>query len=494
MVGMEPGHNGTKTYFVNDDIHTLCIGATRSGKSRSVVLPSICTLAMSGESMIISDPKGELFAYTSNYLKKQGYNVIDMDFRSPKKSKRYNLLQEIINEVNNDDLSKAQKLALDMAESLSGNVKEHTGEKIWTEGEKAVLASTIMAVVYDNKEKPQFQNLTNVYLFIAEMCKIGDKMPLDEYLTEIDYNHPAKSLLAAAMVAPSKTRGSFYASALASLRLFVDSYIYNITSSSDFSFSDIPEKKTALFIILPDEKETYYSIASMFVDSLYCKLVEVADKRGGRLKIRCNFILDEFGNFTKIPSFASKLTVGGGRGIRFNLFIQSMSQVEETYGKNTAQTVFTNCVIWIYLSSDEETHKQISARCGKYTCSSQSLSASASTGLIAPANSSASMQLIARDLLTPDEVGRIARPYMLVLSDSYPAIMNAPDLSKTEFNKILGLGDKEFNRALREKTDNDRPENTDKIEIQVWGIWDKYKKSPPRRQMYGGVQTNNIFN
>lgn len=492
MVGMKKTSGGTKTHFISDDIHTLCIGATRSGKSRCVVLPSICNLAMAEESMVISDPKGELFAYTAPYLKSKGYNVIDFDFRSPKKSKRYNLLQEIINEVNCDNLPKAQKLALDMAETLGGSAKEHTGEKLWTEGEKAVLASTIMAVVYDNRHRPEYQNLTNVYFFVAEMCKIGEKMPLDEYLAEIDYNHPAKALLAAAMVAPSKTRGSFYTSALASLRLFVDSYIYNITSVSDFSFSDISENKTAIFIILPDEKETYYGVASMFVDSLYCKLVEIADGRGGRLKRRVNFILDEFGNFTKIPAFATKLTVGGGRGIRFNLFIQAMSQVEETYGKNTAQTVFSNCVIWIYLSSDPETHKQISARCGKYTCSAQSLSASASTGLIAPANSSASLQLISRDLLTPDEVARINRPYMLVLSDTYPAIMYAPDLSKTEYNKILGMGDKEFNRKLRENADKSRPETVDKIELKVWKVWEKY--TAPRRRSAIIPPDTNIFN
>ncbi len=486
VVGMEKKFKGTKTYFIPDDVHTLCIGATRSGKSRSVVLPTVCTLAMAGESMIISDPKGELYAYTSEYLKKKDYYTVALDFRNPKKSVRYNLLQEIIDAVNRDDIEKAKELASSMAESLGGSANEHTGEKIWTEGEKAVLAATIMAVVYDNRDHPEYQNLTNVYLFIAEMCKIGERMPLDDYLADIDYNHPAKALLAAALVAPSKTRGSFYASALATLRLFVDNYIYNITSSSDFSFSEIPEKKCAIFIILPDEKKTYYNIASLFVDSLYCKLVQIADARGGRLKIRCNFILDEFGNFSRIPDFETKMTVGAGRGIRFDLFIQSMSQIEEVYGKNNAQTVFTNCVVWIYLSSDPETHKQISARCGKYTCSSQSRSASASTGLIAPANSSASIQLISRDLLTPDEVGHIQRPYMLVMyGDKYPAMMYAPDLSKTVYNKILGMGDKEHNRVLREEADKARPEKIGKIEIQAWGIWEKYTQDRK-----GGGQKN----
>jgi type IV secretion system protein VirD4 len=65
-----------KIYYEDDDVHTLCIGATRSGKSRTVVLQSIGTLALAGESMILSDPKGELYQYTYPFLESMGYEVI----------------------------------------------------------------------------------------------------------------------------------------------------------------------------------------------------------------------------------------------------------------------------------------------------------------------------------------------------------------------------------------------------------------------------------
>ena len=93
VVGMKKEGDKEKIYFVGDDCHLLCVGATRSGKSRCLVLESICFLGLAGESIFCSDPKAELFHYTSEFLKKLGYEVLVLDFKTPAKSMRYNLLQ-----------------------------------------------------------------------------------------------------------------------------------------------------------------------------------------------------------------------------------------------------------------------------------------------------------------------------------------------------------------------------------------------------------------
>lgn len=327
--GILLGSDGDKYYVNGDDTHTLTIGATRSGKSRCIVLPSIGILGLGGESMVISDPKGELHQYTYPYLKRLGYEVYAMDFKNPERSDHYNFLQEVIDAVNNNDMPRAQKKALDITEALVEN--DMTAEKIWTEGEKLILAACIIAVVYDNRKNPEYQNLTNVYYFINYMCELSDNPPLKRYVDDIsisDPNHPVLAFISATKVAPGKTQGSFNISALATLRLFADINVYNITNRSSFNVIDLGRKKMALFMILPDYNTTYYGVASLMVDQIYSKLTETADLRGGRLKNRVNFVLDEFGNFTVIPDFSVKLTVGGGRGIRFNLFVQSMAQLE----------------------------------------------------------------------------------------------------------------------------------------------------------------------
>lgn len=471
VLGCKKHKGSEKIYFIGEDVHSLCIGATRSGKTRTVVLESIGTIALAGESMILSDPKGELYAYTYPFLERLGYEVIAIDFKNPEKSSRYNFLQPIIDAVDNNDVAKAIDATWDLTSQLVGEPK---GERIWTDGEASIIASAIMSVVYDNKDdnNRKYQNMTNVYYFISEMCKAtGNTMPIIEYVKKLNPSHPAKALLAISEVAPSKTRGSFYTAALTTLRLFTNPLINSMTNVSDYNPKETGSKKRAIFIILPDEKTTYYTLASLFVSQHYIELVKSADERGGRLKNRVNFLLDEFGNFATIPDFSNKLTVGGGRGIRFNLFLQSFAQLDDKYGKEVAKTIKGNCENWIYLQADDiDTLEEISKKLGNYTVSTYSLSASQAK--FSTPSSSQSINLTHRALLAADEIRLISRPYSLITSRNNPAIMYSPDLSAWEFNKMFGLGDKEHNRKVRELRQNRRKSrNITMSDMDLWGIW-----------------------
>ncbi|OSA94610.1 UNVERIFIED_ORG: conjugal transfer protein TraG [Clostridium botulinum] len=471
VLGCKNNKGSEKIYFIGEDVHTLCIGATRSGKTRTVVLESIGTIAFAGESMILSDPKGELYAYTYPFLERLGYEVIAIDFKNPEKSSRYNFLQPIIDAVDNNDVAKAIDATWDLTSQLVGEAK---GERIWTDGEASIIASAIMSVVYDNKHgnNRKYQNMTNVYYFISEMCKAtGNTMPIIEYVKKLNPSHPAKALLAISEVAPSKTRGSFYTAALTTLRLFTNPLINSMSNVSDYDPKETGNKKRAIFIILPDEKTTYYTLASLFVSQHYAELVKSADERGGRLKNRVNFLIDEFGNFATIPDFSNKLTVGGGRGIRFNLFLQSFAQLDDKYGKEVAKTIKGNCENWIYLQADDiETLEEISKKLGNYTVSTYSLSASHAK--FSTPSSSQSINLTHRALLAADEIRLISRPYSLITSRNNPAIMYSPDLSAWKFNKMFGLGDKEHNRKVREIRQNRRKSrNITMFDMELWGIW-----------------------
>lgn len=474
VLGMTKRFEKEQLYYVDNDLHTLCIGSTRSGKSRGVVLQSIGLLGLAGESLIVSDPKTELFNYTSKYLEKLGYEVIILDYRNPLKSDKYNFLQPVIDAVNTDDLAQAVDRAWDITYVLVG---ESQGEKIWNDGEKSVIASTILAVVCENKDNPEYQNLTNVYKFISEMCTMTDKEPpISRYLDTLSDDHPAKSLMGIANVAPPRTRGSFYTSALMTLNLFTNPLIYDITCESSFKPKDIGERKVALFIALPDEKETYYKLASLFIVQQYQMLVQLADKNGGKLKQRVNLHLDEFGNFVQMPRFATIITVSGGRGMRFNLFVQSLSQIAEKYGKEASSTIKANCHNWIYLRTDDpNTLDEISKKLGNYTVGTNGKSSSYSSS--SSGSSSVSISLTGRPLLTPDEVRMVGRPYSLITSDYYPAMFNAPDLTQYMFNEMFGLGDVEHNRQLVMKREENRAGRTAPSEMKLWGIWHKYKMS-----------------
>lgn len=448
-----------KIYCIDSNTHTIGIGATRSGKSRCLVLQSIGLLGLAGESMVITDPKGELYDYTSSYLEELGYKLRTLDFKDTRKSDRYNFLQPVIDALEKGDIQDAIDKVWDITESLMPD--NDKGEPIWKNGEASIIASSIFIVSFENVNKYKYQNLANVYRFIIEMAVYRNDdggnpyilfEKLREYLNSINQNHPAIDLLAMSEIAHAKTRSSFYTSALTTLKLFTNLNINSITSDTNINLKDIGRKKVALFIILPDEKETYYSIASLFVHQLYVSLVAQADKLGGKLRQRVNFLLEEFGNFTKIPNMASKLTVAGSRNIRFNLFIQSFKQLEEKYGKEVASIIRYNCENWIYLQTDDmETLEELAKRLGKYTTSSYSISSNQNNGgsINTSTSSGSSVNLIARDLLSPDEIKKIKRPYLLYLSRLEPAVMYCPDISLWNFNTIFSMGDEKHNIRLR---------------------------------------------
>lgn len=463
--------HGEKIPCITEDVHTLTIGATRCGKSRCLVIQSICTLALAGESIVANDPKGELYHYTHEMLESLGYTVRVMDFNSPKKSDRYNPLQMIIDAYNDGRVDDAQTYAWDFVTFIVEK-NEHS-EPIWTNGEMAIVAAAVLCVVCDNKDRPEYQNLTNVYEFIANMCKTVNKvMPIDAYMQKLPDGHPAKSLISIAKIAPDRMGGSFYTSALTTLRLFVTNDMYHITRESEFSLEDFGKKpKQALFFILPDQKATFYPIVTLLVSQQYEQLVTFAKKCGNRLPHRVNFVLDEFGNFAAITDFQIKMTVAGGYGIRWNLFIQDFNQLIDKYGQEVAGIIRGNCHYWIYLASlDYNTREEISKSMGSYTTSTYSLGGTIQK--YSSPSSSTNIQLSERKLMLPEEVGKIERPYQIVLSQNSPAIMTAPDLSKWLYNRMLGLGSKPHNTALIKADEDSRPERGGyETERLLWKPW-----------------------
>ena len=210
---------------------------------------------------------------------------------------------------------------------------------------------------------------------------------------------------------------------------------------------------------------------SLLVQQIYTSLVAVSRKEGGELRIRMNFILDEFANFTKIETFQSMLTVSRGRNIRFMLCTQTLlSQLEEKYGKEGAQNIVDNCAIIYLKSGNVDSANKISEMLGTYTAQSYGESSNSN---IKYDKSSSSMSLISRKLLTSDEVLKFESPYVIIIiAGEQPAITTIPDISKMYFNKLNGMGNREENQKLRIKRERERQEYSIKP-IKIWDIWNK---------------------
>lgn len=472
-----------KIYHITKDLHALIIGATRSGKTRCIVIQTIIDLILAGENVVVPDLKGELRDYTEDVAKKYGYEVIGIDFIHPYQSKRRNFLEPVIKALQRNDISRAIEETWSLVSQLVGEPPEN-GEKLWNNGEAATLAASIMAVCYDNQDHPEYQNLTNVFYFITEMCSdYRGALPLQFYIDSLPEEHPAKILLAATKVAAMRTRSSFYVSAIMTLKLLTIPAINQMTNASDFDIEKLIDegKKVIIYLGLPARDKTYFPLASLFLRQILDLIDYVADEKyGGRVPVRWNFIDEEMGNFTKITNMRQQTSFGTGKGIRHFMFIQSYAQLDDVYGEKVSQIIQDNADIKIYLRSpNPTTKKKISEDLGNYTTRSYSKSNNTPSGTFRNGGSDGeSSNLMGRPLLYPDEVGKLQRPYSLVMSDADPAIMYAPDLSQYAMNEFLGMGDEEHNNRLRQRKaeehkKNERPHNS---KMELWGIWNVWKR------------------
>ena len=380
----------------------------------------------------------------------------------------------VINAVEDNNIPLAEALINDIVNVLVE--RNDKTEPIWVNGEMSVIKTAIMAVVLENKGKRQYQTLTNAYYFVAEMFKADEdgEMLIDKYMKNKKADDPIRKFFAIASTAPSKTRGSFVAAALSTLQMFVSDYVADTIQKSDFDLRDFATKRTALYVLLNDDKITYHKLASLLVQQIYTAIVDTSRNSGGELSIRMNFILDEFSNFTKIESFQSMLTVSRSRNCRFVLAVQSIfGQLEEKYGKEGTQNILDNTVLIYLKSSNIDTANKISEKLGTYSAQSYSESSNSN---IKSDKSSSSMSIISRKLLTADEVLKIESPYILVMiAGQQPALLNVPDISKMHFNQLNGMGSKEHNKKLR--IDREKARHIRKMEkIKIWNIWDQVKE------------------
>ena len=183
--------NLDKIYYINENLHTLLVGSTGSGKSRSVIIPTITMLGLAGENMCISDVKGELYLYTAENLKKIGYDVIAIDYINFLKSNKYNYLDIIINAVEQDNIPLAESLINDLVNILVE--KNEKTEPIWKNGEMSVIKTAIMAVVLENKGRREYQTLPNAYYaFNYIICNNRDSI-LHKWICHYGYNKRYRS-------------------------------------------------------------------------------------------------------------------------------------------------------------------------------------------------------------------------------------------------------------------------------------------------------------
>lgn len=365
VAGIPLINNGKEIWVDAGEWHNLVIGSTASGKTESIVQPMVKTLAKAGESMIITDPKGEIYERNANELREKGYNIVLLNFRNPQNGNCWNPLTLPYSLYKAGNIDKATELLDDLAKNILYDESSKGQDPFWENTSADYFTGLSLALFEDAKEEQINLNTINLMTTVGEE-KIGGTTIMKEYFSDKDQSSPAYINVASTLMAPADTKGSILSVFKQKIKIFSSKQnLSEMLSHSDFEMADIGRKKTAVFIIIHDEKKTYHPLATIFVKQCYETLVDVAFENGGKLPFKTNFILDEFANMPPLKDADAMVTAARSRLIRFTFIIQNFAQLTEVYGKEKGDTIKGNCGNWIYLISSElSALEEISKMCG----------------------------------------------------------------------------------------------------------------------------------
>lgn len=360
-------NDGEKMWVDNGESHNLVIGSTGTGKTQCIIHPLVKILAKKGESMIITDPKGEIYRESAGLLKERGYKIVILNFREPQRGNCWNPLALPYSLYRNGNSDKAMELLDDLAANI---LYEEGGNKdpFWEKTAADYFSGLTLGLFED--AKPEQVNINSVSLMTTEgEEKYGPRSNyIKEYFNAKDPAGAAYTCASGTVYAPEETKGSIISTLKQKIRLFASrENLSEMLSRSDFEMESIGKEKTAVFMIIQDEKKTYHALATIFIKQCYESLIDVAqNSNNGELPVRTNFILDEFQNMPPLKDVTTMITAARSRKIRFTMIIQNFAGLDAVYGKENAQTIRSNCNNMLYLLTTElAALKEISELCGE---------------------------------------------------------------------------------------------------------------------------------
>ena len=360
-------NDGKKMWVDNGEGHNLIIGSTGAGKTQVAIFPLVHSLAKHDESMIITDPKGEIYETTAEMLRKRGYNVVLLNFRNPQQGSGWNPLHLPYKYYKEGNSDKANELTDDLAMNILYDENAQNNDPFWEKTSADYFSGICLGLFEDAKEEEINLNSVNLFTTVGEDKCGPNSTYSNEYFKTKDPTSPAYISASSTISAPSDTKGSILSVFKQKIRLFAArENLSEMLSHSDFEFEDIGAKKTAVFIVIQDEKKTYHSLVTIFLKQCYETLVDYAQKNGGKLPYRTNFLLDEFANMPPLKDVDTMVSAARSRRMRFFFVIQNYAQLSEVYGKEKGDTIRGNCTNTVYLISTElAALKEISEMCGE---------------------------------------------------------------------------------------------------------------------------------
>ena len=274
----------------------------------------------------------------------------------------------------------------------------------WTDMSEMLLKALIYYLLATRPEEEQ--NIASCAELVRAANNNGGENLLSDLINELPYDHPARMYYKSIEIAPDKTYSSILSSLQSKLGKFDSKEIAELTSTNTIDFEDIGKKKTVVYVISSDTHSAYDFLLTIFFSQMIQQLYDYADNNGGAVKVPIFFILDEFANIGKIPDFDKKISTSRSRKISFSVILQNLDQLEAVYKENH-ETIMCNCDTHLFLGSNsQKTVEYFSKALGEKTISRDSISINKDKDDWKQGKS-VSDQIMARALLTPDELRRL---------------------------------------------------------------------------------------
>ena len=459
--------------------HIAICGASGTMKSRAVIRNALFQALKNDESVVIADPKADLYRDTAEMFRANGYEVKVFNLVSPANSDSWNCMS---------DLGGDTLLAQVLTNVIIGNTSSGKGDHFWDNGEGNLLKALVLYVTLDPDKTPEDKNLPAVYRLLTqnsenELTKMFARLPMD---------HPAKAPFNLFAQSSETVRSGIILGLGTRLQVMQNKAVQSITSRSDIDLTAPGRKKCAYYLILSDQDTTMAFLSSLFFSFLMIKLTRYADTcKGGRCTVPVNLILDEFNNIGKLggaadgSDFTRFLSVCRSRDIRVMLAVQSLGQLQNRYPNNLWAEIIGNMDIQLMLGcTDEVSAKYFSNRCGEMSIEVNTTMTMRRTITIA--------QIIPqyrhvegmgrRKLLTPDEVLRIPNEQLLCIVRGCNVLM----LNKLDYTRHP------YSKMIREVSVYDyRPEISEPFPIEEEIV--EEEKPKKKKRIYGSASPPSDF-
>ncbi|HEO6773547.1 TPA: type IV secretory system conjugative DNA transfer family protein [Streptococcus agalactiae] len=399
----------------------VVIGGSGSGKTFRFVKPNLIQLNCSN---IVVDPKDHLAEKTGKLFLEHGYQVKVLDLVNMINSDGFNPFRYVETE---NDLNRMLTVYFN---NTKGNGSR--SDPFWDEASMTLVRaiSSYLVDFYNppgsTKEEADSRRKRGRYPSFSEIGKLikllskGENQ--DKSVLEVMFETYAKIYgtenftmrnWADFQNYKDKTLDSVIAVTTAKFALFNIQSVIDLTKRDTLDLKTWGTQKTMVYLVIPDNDTTFRFLSALFFSTVFSTLTRQADVEfKGQLPVHVRSYLDEFANVGEIPDFAEQTSTVRSRNMSLVPILQNIAQLQGLYKEKEAwKTILGNCDSLLYLGgNDEETFKFMSGLLGKQTIDVRSTSRSyGQTG-----SGSTSHQKIARDLMTPDEVGNMKRDECLV--------------------------------------------------------------------------------